>query len=100
MILYHLTISHVQRTAIIFFSCQEPETMASLADYLPPTLSNDTIRAFALSQRLPNPISIQSLNVTAEYHSIYVLFFNPDDAKAISPNLRPISPEGPVDLVL
>lgn len=74
--------------------------MASLADYLPPTLSNDTIRAFALSQRLPNPISIQSLNVTAEYHSIYVLFFNPDDAKAISPNLRPISPKGPVDLVL
>ncbi|EYE93101.1 uncharacterized protein EURHEDRAFT_542405 [Aspergillus ruber CBS 135680] len=54
--------------------------MVNPVNYLPPTLSNDTIRAFALSQYLANPIAIQALSVTAEYHSIYVLSFNPADA--------------------
>ncbi|KAI9926035.1 hypothetical protein ASPWEDRAFT_37945 [Aspergillus wentii DTO 134E9] len=73
--------------------------MATPVEFLPPALAEDTLRAFAASQHLPNPIAIQALTVTAEYHSIYVLSFSPDDGKAISPSLA-ITPDGSVDLIL
>lgn len=91
-----LITSHVQRTVTILFSCQEQETMANPADHIPPNLSNDTIRIFSFSQNLPNPIATQALNVTAKYHSIYVLSFNPDDAKAISLICILFSPKAPL----
>lgn len=73
--------------------------MATPVEFLPPALDEDTLRAFAKSQDLPHPIAIQSLTVTAEYHSIYVLSFSLEDGKAISPSLA-TTPNGTVDLIL
>lgn len=73
--------------------------MATPVEFLPPALDEDTLRAFTTSQCLPNPIAIQASTVTAEYHSIYVLSFSPDDRTAISPSLS-TTLNGSVDLIL
>lgn len=71
--------------------------MATAVEFLRSALDEDTLCAFATSQGLPNPISIQTLTVTAEYHLIYVLSFSPDDGAAISP--LPITVPGSVDSI-
>lgn len=68
-----------------------------ILEFLPPALDEDTLCAFATSQGLPIPISIQTLTVTAEYHLIYGLSFSPDDGAAISP--LSITFPGSVDLI-
>ena len=82
--------------------------MATKVEFLPPALDEATLRALATSQHLPNPITIKALIVTAEYFSIYVLSFSPEDGKAILPSLQSRSQtqsqstttNGSVDLIL
>jgi aminoglycoside phosphotransferase (APT) family kinase protein len=78
----------------------------SAKEHLPPALSEDSIRSLLQSLSLPSPSSITPLQVTAEFHSIYLLHFpsssSPDNhhaAAALSP-ARTRNEDGSTTLVL
>ncbi|RAO71650.1 uncharacterized protein BHQ10_007662 [Talaromyces amestolkiae] len=52
--------------------------------YLPPALTADTITDLILSLNLPKPTSIEPLEVSAAFHSIYLIHFSASDASSIA----------------
>lgn len=69
--------------------------MGTPDSYLPPTLSVEIITTLILALDLPAPSSIEPLQVTAAFHSIYLIHFPSPDAVSARPN-----PDGTVMLVL
>ncbi|KAI1781294.1 kinase-like domain-containing protein [Hypoxylon cercidicola] len=67
--------------------------------YLPPRLSETSIRELLQSLNLPEPGAIGPLNTIAEYHSIYVIDFPPQDAAKLKP-ARTSEPDWRISLVL
>ncbi|PNY30076.1 Uncharacterized protein TCAP_00006, partial [Tolypocladium capitatum] len=73
--------------------------MGSPNDHLPPALSYDTINALLTSFALPPPTSVDPLQVTAAFHSIYLVHFSASDADALRP-ARARNEDGSMTLVL
>lgn len=73
--------------------------MASPQDYLPPALSESTILTFIESQCLPTPLAIEPLQVTAAFHSIYLVHFAAEHAAALKPATC-LNGNGTISLVL
>ncbi|KAH8900132.1 kinase-like protein [Thozetella sp. PMI_491] len=72
--------------------------MASPVSYLPPALTEASIQELLASLSLPKAARIEPLQVTAAFHSIYILAFGSDTAHQI-PSVAP-GPDGSVVLVL
>ncbi|KAB8346013.1 hypothetical protein FH972_023065 [Carpinus fangiana] len=70
----------------------------NVRDYLPNSLSNESIRQLLRSLRLPEPQSIRPLDFSGEYHAIYMISFFPNVAASLLP-AQPTS-DGSVTLVL
>lgn len=51
--------------------------------YLPPALTAETIISLIISLNLPRPTSIEPLEVSAAFHSIYLIHFSASDASSI-----------------
>ncbi|KAL4968842.1 phosphotransferase family protein [Aspergillus stella-maris] len=60
--------------------------MSTPDTYLPPALSAETITTLILSLDLPTPVSIEPLQVTAAFHSIYLIHFPPTADIPARPN--------------
>ncbi|UKZ80208.1 hypothetical protein TrVFT333_007965 [Trichoderma virens FT-333] len=73
--------------------------MGSPKEHLPLDISEDTIRALIAFLDLPAPQSVSTLSTTAEYHSIYVISFAPEEVAAVFPTL-PQSNKQCVELIL
>lgn len=53
--------------------------MGTPAEYLPGPISDDAINELLVSTGLPKATKIVSANVTAEYHSIYMITLPPNE---------------------
>lgn len=53
--------------------------MGTPAQHLPPPLPEETIQALLTSLDLPAAKAITPLQVTPEYHSLYLLTFSPPE---------------------
>lgn len=73
--------------------------MGSPEAYLPPALSDETIFDLVSSLHLPRPTRIEPLQVTAAFHSIYLLTFAPSATGTLYP-ARKRNEDGYTDLVL
>lgn len=71
--------------------------MGTPADYLPPELSARSITELVETLGLPAPGTIEPFKVTAEYHSIYLLRYDGENARDIPARA---DPDGSVTLVL
>ncbi|KAL7929174.1 kinase-like domain-containing protein [Trichoderma chlorosporum] len=56
-------------------------------EHLPLAVPEDSIRALIASLDLPPPQSVTTMSTTAEYHSIYVISFEPEVAATFFPTL-------------
>lgn len=72
---------------------------SSVAETLP-VLSTDTIAALIVSLGLPQPTAIEPLDVTAAFHSIYLVHFATLPASAAPSLPTPLHPAAEVTLVL
>ena len=71
--------------------------MATPNDYLPPALSEDSIHELLSHRSLPRPVRIESLQVAAAFHSIYLLHFSKEGAVHLGVGTEP---DGSATLVL
>jgi aminoglycoside phosphotransferase (APT) family kinase protein len=71
--------------------------MGTLESYLPPDLATETIAQLVLSLNLPVPATVERLEVSAAFHSIYLITFPASSASEIP--ARP-NRDGSVTLVL
>ena len=76
--------------------------MSTQDSYLPPALSPDTISQLIVSLELPTPTSIRPFQVTAAFHSIYLIHFAaPTSPISTSDGLvLPVNADGSLTLIL
>ncbi|KAJ5212929.1 hypothetical protein N7449_000098 [Penicillium cf. viridicatum] len=75
--------------------------MSTPDNYLPPALSADIISQLIVSLDLPTPTSIEPLQVTAAFHSIYLIHFAAATLIHTSDgSVLPVNTDGSVALVL
>lgn len=75
--------------------------MGTPDSYLPPALSADTISQLIVSLDLPTPTSIEPLQVTAAFHSIYLIHFVASTPIHTSDgSVLPVNTDGSMTLVL
>ncbi|GKZ58661.1 hypothetical protein AnigIFM49718_004489 [Aspergillus niger] len=69
--------------------------------YLPPPLPTTSITSLILSLSLPAPTTISPLNVSAAFHTIYLIHFDASTAASATPSIPARNdPDGSITLVL